>query len=276
MSQSFEPGKPGRPPVLPVVESSSEKSSKMQISSKESHLKQNIDSNYADLICVVLCFLTGLCDSSAFNAWSCFLAMQTGNTIVLGLGASNLPRDSPYSWLKSLVSISCFLSGSFCFSRAGRLLGPTRRGTLFASFMVQVALIVIAVALIQAGLISQPDVSNHQHHPLLDLIPIGLLAFQSAGSINSTRSLGYNEIPSVVITSVYFDIASDMNIFAGKNVKRNRRVAGVVMLLVGAIVGGWLNRSNGGMASTFWLAAGIKFLIGCGWLVWAPKKQDGQ
>ncbi|RAH76469.1 hypothetical protein BO86DRAFT_325668, partial [Aspergillus japonicus CBS 114.51] len=200
----------------------------------------------------------------------------TGNTIVLGLGASNLPRDAPYGWLKSLVSISSFLLGSFCFSRAGRLLGPTRRGTLFASFMVQVALIVIAVSLIQAGLIAQPDVnSTHQHHLLLDLIPIGLLAFQSAGSINSTRSLGYNEIPSVVITSVYFDIASDMNIFAGKNVKRNRRVAGVVMLLVGAIVGGWLNRSAGGMASTFWLAAGIKFLIGCGWLVWAPKKQDG-
>ncbi|PYI19917.1 hypothetical protein BO99DRAFT_383859 [Aspergillus violaceofuscus CBS 115571] len=274
MSQPFEPGKS---PVLPVVESSSEKSGKMPgMGSKESRLKQNIDSNYADLICVVLCFLTGLCDSSAFNAWSCFLAMQTGNTIVLGLGASNLPRDAPYGWLKSLVSISSFLLGSFCFSRAGRLLGPTRRGTLFASFMVQVALIVIAVSLIQAGLIAQPDVnSTHQHHLLLDLIPIGLLAFQSAGSINSTRSLGYNEIPSVVITSVYFDIASDMNIFAGKNVKRNRRVAGVVMLLVGAIVGGWLNRSAGGMASTFWLAAGIKFLIGCGWLVWAPKKQDG-
>ncbi|RAL10304.1 YoaK family protein [Aspergillus homomorphus CBS 101889] len=280
MSQPFEPGKS---PVLPIVESSSpsEKSRKMRrtTTSTGSRLKQNIDSNYADLICVVLCFLTGLCDSSAFNAWSCFLAMQTGNTIVLGLGASNLPRDSPYGWLKSLVSISCFLSGSFCFSRAGRWLGPTRRGTLFASFMAQVALIVIAVALIQAGLIPQPassDVSSHQHHPLLDLIPIGLLAFQSAGSINSTRSLGYNEIPSVVITSVYFDIASDMNIFAGKNVKRNRRVAGVVMLLIGAIVGGWLNRSDGGMASTFWLAAGIKFLIGCGWLVWAPVKGPGE
>ncbi|PYH87486.1 hypothetical protein BO71DRAFT_404632, partial [Aspergillus ellipticus CBS 707.79] len=198
-----------------------------------------------------------------------------GNTVVLGLGAANLPSDDKWSWLKSLVSISSFVVGSFAFSFAGRILGPTRRGTLFASFMLQVILIVIAVSLIQAGLVAQSDVSDHQHHPLLDLVPIGLLAFQSSGSINSTRSLGFNEIPSVVITSVYFDIASDKNILAVQNVKRNRRVAGVVMLLIGAIVGGWLNRSAGGIASTFWLAAGIKFVIGFGWLFWLPKKVEG-
>jgi hypothetical protein len=39
---------------------------------------QNVDPTYADLICLLLCFLTGLCDSSAYNAWSCFLGMQTG------------------------------------------------------------------------------------------------------------------------------------------------------------------------------------------------------
>ncbi|RAL00697.1 YoaK family protein [Aspergillus ibericus CBS 121593] len=268
MSEPSHPKSPG----LPVVESSSV--DKSRTTSKERRLLQTVDSNYADIICIILCFVTGLCDSSAFNAWSCFLAMQTGNTVVLGLGAANLPTDSHWSWLKSLVSISSFVTGSFMFSRAGRLLGPTRRGTLFASFMVQVLLIVIAVSLLQAGLISKSDsaVTDHQHHPLLDLIPIGLLAFQSSGSINSTRSLGFNEIPSVVITSVYFDIASDKNILAVQNVKRNRRVAGVVALLIGAIVGGWLNRSAGGMASTFWLAAGIKFCIGVGWLVWLPKK----
>lgn len=141
--------------------------------------------------------------------------------------------------------------------------------------MVQVILIVIAVSLIQSGLIAESeDVVTSKHHggKLLELIPIGLLAFQSSGSINSTRSLGFNEIPSVVITSVYFDIASDKNILAVQNVKRNRRVAGVVALLIGAIVGGWLNRSAGGMASTFWLAAGIKFAIGLGWLFWMPVR----
>lgn len=40
--------------------------------------KQDLNPNHADLVCLLLCFLTGLCDSSAYNAWSCFLGMQTG------------------------------------------------------------------------------------------------------------------------------------------------------------------------------------------------------
>ena len=38
----------------------------------------SIDTHYSDLVGLVLCFVTGLCDSSAYNAWACFLAMQTG------------------------------------------------------------------------------------------------------------------------------------------------------------------------------------------------------
>lgn len=39
---------------------------------------ESIDPIYADYIGLLLCFVTGLCDSSAYNAWTCFLAMQTG------------------------------------------------------------------------------------------------------------------------------------------------------------------------------------------------------
>lgn len=40
--------------------------------------KEELNPTHADLVCLLLCFLTGLCDSSAYNAWSCFLGMQTG------------------------------------------------------------------------------------------------------------------------------------------------------------------------------------------------------
>lgn len=158
------------------------------------------------------------------------------------------------------------------FSTAMRHVGALRRGTLFVSFMIQTILIIIAVALIQADLI--PHTSADQPldgGPLfLELIPIGLLAFQSAGAMTCSRSLGYNEIPTVVLTSVYFDIATDPKIIAKPttNVKRNRRVGGVVFLLIGAIVGGWLSRSSGGMQSALWIAAGIKFGVSFGWLFW--------
>ncbi|EAW13159.1 YoaK family protein [Aspergillus clavatus NRRL 1] len=238
---------------------------------------QPVDVKHADLICLLLCLTTGLCDSSAYNAWSCFLAMQTGNTVFLGLGASGQPTSKPWGWLKSLTSIASFFVGALVFATATRHAGARRRGTLFSSFMVQTVLIVIAVALIEAGLIphTSEDASLTGGRLFLELIPIALLAFQSAGSIASSRALGYNEIPTVVLTSVYFDVASDPKLGEAPtgNAKRNRRVGGVVSLLVGAIVGGWLSRSSGGMQSALWMAAGFKFVIGVGWLFWRAERK---
>ncbi|KAJ5442196.1 hypothetical protein N7445_005203 [Penicillium cf. griseofulvum] len=134
-----------------------------------------------------------------------------------------------------------------------RSVGSLRRGTLFVSFFIQTILIIIAVALIEADL--NPHTSSDATltgGPLfLELIPIG-----------------YNKIPTVVLTSVYFDIASDPKITdkPNTNVKRNCRVGGVVCLLIGAIVGGWLSRSSGGMQSALWMAAGLKFIAAIGWL----------
>ncbi|KAJ5675339.1 hypothetical protein N7462_008236 [Penicillium macrosclerotiorum] len=265
------------PPVAPDLEASSPPAQPRQ-SGVAYRWKQTLDPTHADLVCLLLCFLTGLCDSSAYNAWSCFLGMQTGNTIFLGLGASNQPTSKPWGWLKSLVSIASFFSGAMIFSVVMRHVGALRRGTLFVSFLVQTALIIIAVALIEADLIphTSSDASLDGGPLFLELIPIALLAFQSAGAMTCSRSLGYNEIPTVVLTSVYFDIASDPKITEKPtgNVKRNRRVGGVVFLLIGAIVGGWLSRSSGGMESALWMAAGLKFVAAFGWLFWkaaAPK-----
>lgn len=80
----------------------------------------------------------------------------------------------------------------------------------------------------------------------------------------------------MVLTSVYFDTASDPNLGSAptRNVKRNRRVGGVIMLLVGAIAGGWLSRSSGGMESALWMAAGFKFCVGLGWLGWRAERKS--
>ncbi|KAL4930890.1 YoaK family protein [Aspergillus undulatus] len=237
---------------------------------------QSVSAKYTDLICLVCCFITGLCDSAAYNAWSCFLAMQTGNTIFLGLGASDQPTGKPWGWLKSLVSIVSFFIGALLFSLYGRNLGPKKRMTLFTSFLFQAILVIIAVALLEGDLIPH-DIAETSSltggRLFLELIPIALLAFQSAGSMTAARGLGYNEIPTVVLTSVYFDVASDPKLVrdVAGNVKRNRRVGSVVLLLVGAIVGGWLSRSSGGMESALWLSAGLKGVIALGWLVWVGE-----
>jgi hypothetical protein len=106
----------------------------------------------------------------------------------------------------------------------------------------------------------------------LDLIPLGFLAFQSGGQIVTSRLLGFNEVPTTVLTSVYCDLASDPNLHKRDNVKRNRRGGAVIMILSGGIVGGWISRSNAGMSVSLWVAAAIKFVIACSWALWKPKQ----
>lgn len=68
-------------------------------SSVKQKLTQNLSTTHADLVCLLLCFLTGLCDSSAYNAWSCFLGMQTGMTDRLRKGQTG--RSTPQKLTKT-------------------------------------------------------------------------------------------------------------------------------------------------------------------------------
>ncbi|CAG7933527.1 unnamed protein product [Penicillium olsonii] len=238
--------------------------------------KEPVSAAHTDLICLLLFFLTGLCDSSAYNGWSCFLGMQTGNTVFLGLGASHQPETRPWGWLKSIVSMLSFFLGAVAFSIGMRGAGALRRSTLFLSFFVQTLLILIAVSLIETDITPlaftnfDEDGLRDGEPPFLELVPISILAFQSAGGMAFSRALGYSEMPTVVLTTVYFDIASDPRLTdcTTANPKRNRRLGGVVALLIGAISGGWLSRSDGGMESSFWTAAGLKGVVAFAWLFW--------
>lgn len=114
------------------------------------------------------------------------------------------------------------------------------------------------------------------------MAPLALMAFQFGGQIVTSRVLGFNEVPTNVLTSLYCDLLSDPLLWAplGENVKRNRRVVAVILMLLGAILGGWLQRSNAGMPSALWIAGAVKLGISVAWLAWkgkaAPKTAAGQ
>lgn len=107
----------------------------------------------------------------------------------------------------------------------------------------------------------------------IELVPLALLAFQSGGQIVTSRLLGFNEVPTTVLTSVYCDLASDPKLLAPlkKNLKRNRRIGAVIALLIGGIAGGWLSRSSARMSSALWLGGAIKITIAVSWSVWKAK-----
>ncbi|EEP79838.1 predicted protein [Uncinocarpus reesii 1704] len=263
---------------------------------KQSWLSQRLDGEidlkHADIVFLFCYFLSGLCDSSVFRAWGCFVSMQTGNTVFLGLGASDYALRQTSKWLKSLVSICSFVIGSCVFSMT-RWLNPQKRRTLFSTFTVQGLLLLIAACLLQTGVISgkttsapgdgggggtgivlasdpRPDTAMY-----LDVIPIALVAFQSSGQMAASRLLGFSEIPTTVLTSLYYDLASDPGLLLplSQNVKRNRRFNAVIGVIAGAIVGGWLSRATGGIEAAMWIATGSKFVIANSWLLWKGKEK---
>jgi uncharacterized membrane protein YoaK (UPF0700 family) len=138
------------------------------------------------------------------------------------------------------------------------------------SFLVQACLILVTAGLVEGGAISsaQDGKLSHALPPWNQEVPIVLLSLQSAGQIVASRSLGFNEIPTVVITSLLCDLMSDPKLFLLRNDKRDRRIIAFVLTLVGAIVGGWVTKATGAISPILWLSAAIKGLLVLAWGFW--------
>ncbi|KAG8159366.1 hypothetical protein KVR01_011027 [Diaporthe batatas] len=252
-------------------------------------LREEINPSHSDLPVLATCFVSGICDSVAFNASSVFVSMQTGNTIFLALGTANLPYAAETLWLRALVSIVCFWAGCFFFSQSRRI-QPKGKMTLAGSFFIQSAFIITAAAVAQSGAVpafgmrSLGTALAHERlasyeTEAMTLLPVALLAFQFGGQIVTSRVLGFNEVPTNVLTSltnVYLDcdLFSDPLIIApiGKNVKRNRRVVAVLLMVAGGIIGAWLQKSKAGMPAALWIGGAVKMVIAVSWLFWKGKK----
>jgi hypothetical protein len=187
-----------------------------------------------------------------------------GNTVYLGLGLTD-----PYGgtrWIKAAVSVGCFCAGSFVFARYHRALSPRKRWVLVTSHLFQ-ALLTMAAALIVMYDTNEPS-GNELHWQVL--VPIALVAFQAAGQAVTSRVLNVKALTSVVLTSIYCDLFSDANLFAGimQDRGRNQMVAAPIALLIGVIGGGLWAKSAVGMAGALWSAVGMKLLIILAWLSW--------
>lgn len=106
------------------------------------------------------------------------------------------------------------------------------------------------------------------------LVPIALIAFQSCGQAVTSRALKYNALTSVVLTSIYCDLFSDQDLWKGRNVERNRRVAAPVLLLGGAVLGGGLAGSWVGTEGVLWIAAGLKGVVVGVWAGWWAEEEE--
>lgn len=206
---------------------------------------------------LLLSFATGMQDAIAYPDFSCFASNQTGNTIILAIGAlgiSSSTSSSQVDVVNAVISLSLFAAGILILGQLANHLGVRqKRWWLLASNMLQTALMAAA-----AGLQAASNDSKTQYRKAA----LAMLALSSGAQVGMVRALKITDITTAMATAAYIDVFIDPNLFAGvtRNRQRNRRVGFLGMLIAGSFVGAVLYRYVGSSA-TLGICAGIKGLV---------------
>ena len=142
------------------------------------------------------------------------------------------------------------------------------------SFIVQATIVFFVAGIVQAEIVEGILSKVTKEIDWRQCLPIAMLSFQSAGQITASRALRHDGIPTVVLTSMFHDIAADPNLFAMDNVKRNQRLGAFAATLLGALAGGFISIASGEMQSTLWVVGGLKLGIAGAFAIWPAEEES--
>jgi uncharacterized membrane protein YoaK (UPF0700 family) len=203
---------------------------------------------YLETQLLLLGFGTGIQDACTYPDYGCFASNQTGNTVLLAVGAAGLVPGA-FSFPNIAVSLSLFILGGWAAGQTGNTVGPRRRLWLMVSSVLQTALVWAAVAV-------QYTVPVHKSGAA-SFIVLSLLAFSSAAQVAMSRGLKITEITTAMATAAYVDLLVDPRLYSRKNRSRNRRAMFLLMLAGGSFAGAFMNRAVSS-AFALMIAATIK------------------
>ena len=214
-----------------------------------------------ELLLTLTTFQTGILDAATFVTYGLFVGNMTGNVIFLGLAISGLYYQDIFP---SIIALASFFLGAWITGLYDRSTHQKEKGytrvfyVLFTIFHLTVYL--IAAALVYTSTIPQRTPSNTR------LILFFLLAMGQGSQIVVSKKAGLPEFTTNVITSTMADLSADFDpVHLQKGWRsRVRRVASIVSLLIGAIVGGEVFGREG-FGVTLFIAGGISGVLALGW-----------
>ncbi len=200
---------------------------------------------------VVLTFTTGLVDAVSYlGLGHVFTANMTGNIVLLGFGlagGSGLPVLAP------VVSLTAFLAGAAIGGRIQTRFGTVRPHHLVVPLVFEATL--IAAALVYA-ISAAPRAGT-----VAAGIVIALLGAAMGIRNAAVRSLGVPDLTTTVLTLTLTGLAADVG-KAGASASSPRRVAAVVSMLAGALVGAVLLKTGLWLSLSVALGAVIATAVG--------------
>jgi uncharacterized membrane protein YoaK (UPF0700 family) len=169
-----------------------------------------------------LTVLTGLVDAVSYlRLGHVFVANMTGNVVFLGFAAAGI-KD--FSVLSSLAAIASFLAGAWFGGILSRR-NPRHRGYLFWLAMTGETLLVLIALVASLVIVELGD-------PILHFGLIVLLGLMMGLQNAIVRRLGVPDLTTTVLTLTVTGLAADAT---GGN--RLRRIASVIAMFVGAVIG---------------------------------------
>jgi uncharacterized membrane protein YoaK (UPF0700 family) len=216
---------------------------------------------------LALTAITGLVDAVSFlKLGNVFVANMTGNVVFLGFG---LTRKTIKSSLASRVAIAAFLLGALGGGRVARRHGGHRGSHQAIAATIGLAGFLVAL-LICLGWGYQTPGPRY----LLIATLAAALGLQNA----TARALAVPDLTTTVLTLTLTGLAADSRIGAARPSRPLRRVASVLAMLVGALVGALLVLDVGVAAAlgsacilqAVVAAAGMVLSAGSSAAAWAP------
>ncbi|KAK4506455.1 hypothetical protein PRZ48_000187 [Zasmidium cellare] len=192
-------------------------------------LQEVAGDTYLELQLLAMTLATGMLDSMTFTTYRVFASKQTGNTLFLALYAFRLPALAPGFEQNVGVSIGVFILGAAFFGHLGHISRQRRRIWLLTSNAFQ-ALLMLSAAAIRYFVSRSPTGPGA-------LAILSLLSFSASGQIANALNVSMPELNTTMITGALIQLCTDRKIFAWHNVKRNRRLAFYVSMLVGCFIG---------------------------------------
>ncbi|KAL6855851.1 hypothetical protein J3F83DRAFT_753724 [Trichoderma novae-zelandiae] len=197
---------------------------------------------FVELQLLLITFCTGIQDATTFPDYHCFASNQTGNTIFLCL-ALVIPKFNGDMFITANIGtgLGVFLAAGWLTGQVGHIVGPRKRWWLILCNLIQTGLVFAATAI-------QYRYGVHDHGGTAIGV-VALLAFAAGSQVVQSRSLAATEISTAMATAAWVDLMIDQKLFALDNRPRTRRVAFLLALVVGGLVGALLYRTAGSAAA---------------------------
>nr|WP_245687478.1 YoaK family protein [Peterkaempfera griseoplana] len=183
-------------------------------------------------VLTTLTVVTGLIDAISYlGLGHVFTANMTGNVVIIGFATAGAPG---FSLPASLASLCAFFGGAVASGRLALALRQRPRHQ-----WVRWALSVEAVLLLAASAVAFAVPSGARYWLIV-------LTAVAMGMRNGTvRKLAVPDLTTTVLTLTVTGLASDSSLAGGTNPRAVRRVAAVLAMLAGAVVGAWLVLRHG-------------------------------